>query len=400
MTQTNQSAGGRQNDRQAVAKSNLDTLRSMLGKMESQLRNALPRFLTPERMIRVATTTVQRVPKLLECDPITVVGAIMQAAQLGLEPDNVTGTAYMVPFWNSKQRRMECTLIPGYRGLMMLARRSKDIQAFDARVVKAGDLFAFEYGSRQFLTHKPAAAMALQNGGKDNGGAVYKFDPKAPEPETIAAYMIAFYGSNGLSQFQVMFRPELERVKEMTKSRNREGQIVGPWIEHPDAMFTKTVIRRGAKLLPFSIELQTAVSLDERAAAGRSQNLGLLVADSLGIDFTPAPEDDDEQTHGEPGTGDVVSDPARDSEVAALFSKLGYNDARQTTKLQEFRGRPADLLEYLRSEAAKPIAEATTKPAAQDPATPANSGGTDAAAKPEKDTTKPAKKNTAAKFKI
>jgi recombination protein RecT len=217
---------GRQ-DRAAFEASNLDTLRKMFDRLSKQLEAALPRHITADRMIRIATTTVQRVPKLLQCDPVTVIGAVMQSAQLGLECDNVAGAAYLVPFWNSKNNRLECNLIPGYRGLMMLARRSKEINTFDARCVKKGDKFDYAYGSAQFLLHQPLRER-LEN---------------PDDVETTAAYAIAFY-PGGAFQFHVMNRGELEKAKQFTKSRTREGEITGPWIEHPDAMRQKTVIRR------------------------------------------------------------------------------------------------------------------------------------------------------------
>jgi recombination protein RecT len=342
-------AQGQRADKEALRKSNLDTLRQMFARMTEQLRAALPRFITPERMIRVATTNVQRVPKLLECQPVTVVGALMQAAALGLEPDNIVGSAYMVPFWNSNKSAYECTLIPGYRGLMQLARRSRDISVFDAHVVKAGDLFDFEYGSTQYVKHKPATALALKEG---------KWQAQEKEPETVAAYMIAFYNGAKLAdgrppfQFHVMTRGELEKAKQTTKSRDKQNNIVGPWAEHPDAMYTKTVIRRGAKLLPFSIELQTAIALDEKAIAGKSQNLGAIVAGDLGVDFQAT--DDDETETGEGGdAGESGIDPELVRKLDAGFAALSYTEAQKTVKMQEFRGRLPELLEWLDAERAR-----------------------------------------------
>jgi len=353
---------GGQDARAAAQQQNLVTLKDMLQKMQKQLEAALPKFITADRMIRVAVTTVQRVPKLLTCHPVTVVGAIMQSAQLGLEPDNITGQAYLVPFWNTKNNRMECNLIPGYRGLMMLARRSKEIKAFDARVVKEGDLFDYEYGSGQFLKHKPAMGMKLD---EKTGIYVPMVTKNGAEPETIAAYMIAFYSGAPTGrdfQFHVMARPELDKAKQFTKSRTQEGEITGTWIEHPDAMRTKTAIRRGSKLLPFSIELQMAVSLEERAIAGKSQNLGILAAESLGMSFDATDEDEPE------GNGQSEpSDPELVKKLDGLFLALGFKQAERTVKMQEFRGRLPELADWLQAEQAKrakPAGSGTSEPAA------------------------------------
>lgn len=345
MSQPNQQ-GGRAAQMAKLRDENLRSLRGMFAKIQGQLAAALPHFITPERMIRVATTTVQRVPALLECDPVTVIGALMQSAQLGLEPDNVTGNAYLVPFWSGKNQRLECSLIPGYRGLMALARRSKEIGAFDARVVKRGEVFDFEYGSRQFLRHKPSLEMERSKDGV--------WVPKGGDAETVAAYAIAFYaGGPGralpdgspMFQFHVMSRPQLEDAKQFTKSRNREGEITGPWIEHEDPMFVKTVIRRAAKLLPFSVELMTAVGLEERAIGGKSQGLGVLGAEALGMEnYNQASEDEDETAQIDPELSKAIDD---------NFAALNYTPARRTVKLNEYKGRLPELLEWLKAEVLK-----------------------------------------------
>ncbi len=54
--------------------------------MKEQLAAALPRHMTAERMIRIATTEISKVPALGNCDTMSFVSAIVQCSQLGLEP--------------------------------------------------------------------------------------------------------------------------------------------------------------------------------------------------------------------------------------------------------------------------------------------------------------------------
>ena len=75
-----------------------DNVRGLLEKMKGQFEMALPKHVTPDRLIRVALTAVQNTPKLLECDRRSLLSAVMTCAQLGLEPDGVLGQAYLVPF--------------------------------------------------------------------------------------------------------------------------------------------------------------------------------------------------------------------------------------------------------------------------------------------------------------
>src|ERR1051325_4467360 len=82
---------------------NLTTLKDLLTRYKEQIAMALPRHLTPERMIRVALTAVSRSQKLQECNPATVAGCVVQASILGLEPDGILGEAYLVPFTTGRQ---------------------------------------------------------------------------------------------------------------------------------------------------------------------------------------------------------------------------------------------------------------------------------------------------------
>ncbi|MCY1300129.1 hypothetical protein D9M70_496880 [compost metagenome] len=55
-------------------------------------------------------------------------------------------------------------------------------------------------------------------------------------------------------------------------------------------MAKKTVIRRLFKYLPVSIELQTAVTLDERADAGLDQDNASIITGEYNVVDDPAPE--------------------------------------------------------------------------------------------------------------
>jgi len=220
-------------------------VRHLLERSKEQIQMALPRHMHVDRLIRVALTSVQRTPKLLECDQISLLAAIVQSAQLGLEPDGVLGHAYLVPYGKEVQ------LIPGYKGLVMLARRSGEVSSIDARVVYAGDTFRFAFGLEPKLEHVPAD----------------DHDDETP-PEVTHAYAVVRLKDGGY-QFDVMTRKQIEAIRK----RSRAGGS-GPWVTDFDEMAKKTVLRRALKLAPMSVEAQRAVALDEMAEAGISQALG------------------------------------------------------------------------------------------------------------------------------
>jgi recombination protein RecT len=223
---------------------NLGNLQTLLEKYKRQIAAAIPNHLTPERLIRIALTAVSRSPGLMECDPLTICGCVIQAAQLGLEPDNVLGECYLVPFNNTKTRKKECQLIIGYRGMLRLARNSGELKFVNAQVVRERDSFEFVEGTEPSLTHKRAAG--------DRGKPV--------------AYWACASLRTGGSQFVVMTKREAEEHRDrFAKARDTA------WRDDFDSMALKTALRRLCKLLPKSAQAQIATSLDEAHEAGRSQ---------------------------------------------------------------------------------------------------------------------------------
>lgn len=252
------------------AKDKVNTVRNLLEKCKSQIAMALPKHMTPDRMMRVAMTEIQKTPALLDCSPVSLVAAVIQASQLGLEI-GVLGQAYLVPFKGS------VTLIPGYRGLVQLARRSGEIVSIEARIVHAKDLFTVAYGLNPDLTHKPWMPTPDEKVTKEGPGPV------------LCAYACARFKDGGY-QFEVMSLRELDAIKNRSKSSSN-----GPWVTDTEEMYRKTVTRRLCKWLPASIELARALELDNNAEEGLPQDLSSV------IDIQPEAEDTEKAPAGRLG---------------------------------------------------------------------------------------------------
>jgi len=219
---------------------------------KAQIALALPKHMTAERLARIALTEVRKTPALGKCDQTSFLGAIMQCAQLGLEPGGALGHAYLLPFENRKKDITEVQLIVGYRGMIDLVRRSGQIMSIEARAVYEADHFDVQLGLHSDLVHIPA------------------WDAHDRGPLRFV-YAVAKLKDGG-TQFEVMSRVEVERVR----AKSRAGQS-GPWVDHFEEMAKKTVIRRLFKYLPVSIELAQAVALDEQAEDGRPQDNPLTI---------------------------------------------------------------------------------------------------------------------------
>lgn len=273
------------NDKRGLMMANQKTVMGLLEQMKGEIARCLPSHLTPDRMARIAMTELRKTPKLQECDPMSFIAAIMQASQLGLEP-GIMGSCYLIPFFNSKLGKFECTFMPGYRGFLDLARRSGQIKSLVARAVYENDVFEYEYGLEERVTHKPAM---------DERG------------ELKAVYAVALLKDGG-HQFEVMSKREIEAVRQKSQGKN-----AGPWTEYYDEMARKTVVRKLFKWLPCSVEMQKAVSLDELQEVGK-QNIKAAASEEFDMDFVIDAE-----------TGEVTEMP---KDAGALNDLIAKNKAK------------------------------------------------------------------------
>ncbi len=247
------------NTQLTVAKEKLDTIGAMLEKRKDMLAQILPRHIRPERLIKVALMAINRQPALLDCTPASLFQALMLAGQLGLEPDGVLGSAYLIPYGK------QATLIPGYRGLIDLARRSGQIKSIEAHLIRKNDKFECAFGLSPVLTHSP----------------VFPGDQEYLKNEhIIGAYAVAKLVDGG-EQFEVMSRAEIDAIRGRSKASGS-----GPWVTDYGEMARKTVVRRLVKYLPISVELSTALEADNRADTG----VGIIDLINLPAEVLPQEE--------------------------------------------------------------------------------------------------------------
>lgn len=222
----------------------LDIVRSK--SFQAQMALALPKSMTAERLTRIVMTECRKVPALMQCNQESFFGAVLQCAQLGLEPGSALGHCYLLPFGNGKSRdgRPNCQLIIGYRGMIDLARRSGQIVSINAYCVHEADEFEYELGLHPDIHHRPS--------------------PLAERGPVTYVYAVAVLKGGGV-QFEVMSRAEIEAVRVQSKAGKS-----GPWVTHWEEMARKTVVRKLFKYLPVSIEAVRAVEIDEKSDRGEA----------------------------------------------------------------------------------------------------------------------------------
>ena len=130
------------------------SIADLIKAMEPEIKKALPEVITPERFTRMALSALNTTPKLQECTQMSFLAALMNAAQLGLEPNTPLGQAYLIPYNN--KGTMECQFQIGYKGLIDLGYRNPQIQIISAQAVYENDEFEYELCLTPKLEHRPA----------------------------------------------------------------------------------------------------------------------------------------------------------------------------------------------------------------------------------------------------
>jgi len=295
-------------------------IEALVAKKRDDIVSTLPSTIDPDHFISVALQAVTRQPRLLECTPLSILKALRDAAELGLEPSGLMGQAYLVPY--RRGQTYEAQLLPGYRGLIDLARRSGEVQTIEARVVRQRDDFDFEYGTNQHIRHRPYMNLTGEREPdyENERGELVRGKP-LDAGEYVAAFARAVLTS-GVETFDVMSIAEVNAIRARSQSANS-----GPWATDYAEMARKTIAKRLLKYLPLSsTRLQRALEIDSAfegevatvsasapaRAALQASVLGAKAASDVHGD-AQRPESDDE------GEDDSIIESAESDDEGAVF---------------------------------------------------------------------------------
>lgn len=192
----------------------------------------LPAGMDLDRFAAISIQAIVKNPDILTCTPESVVQAIIEAAQDGLEPTGARGGAHLVKFGN------EAVLIRDYRGVIRIIVESGAAKRVEAHEVRHGDEFAIDYSSPQPLTHRP----------------------KLPPAGEVFGYYALFWLPDGSQQVEFMTVDDIEKVR--AKSRGKDSFM---WTEFFGQGARKTVIKRGANYLNLRPEIRERLMREDQA---------------------------------------------------------------------------------------------------------------------------------------
>jgi recombination protein RecT len=231
-----------------------------MDKLKPQLARALPTHMNADRMARLALTAFSTTPALQQCDPKSIAGSIMTAAQLGLEP-GINGQGYLIPY------KETCTFVPGWKGLVDLVARSGRATVWTG-AVRAGDEFEYQLGDTPFCKHKPGDE-----------------DDDAPFTHV---YAIGRVRDAAMPVIEVWSRAKVQKhLKKYNKVGNRHYALAD---ENNLEMYArKCALLQVLKYMPSSIELANAIVASNAAEEGHGVTIeNGIVVDMGGSESEPA----------------------------------------------------------------------------------------------------------------
>lgn len=302
-----------------------------------QIAAVLPAHITADKFKRIVVSAVTQNPDLLKADQRSLFNACVKCASDGLVPD---GREAALVVFNTKQRFKDeagrwqerwlqmAQYMPMVRGIIKLARQSGDIKQIGAHCVYEEEVkqgrFKLTYGDGEQMHHEPIL-----------------YGDRGPMVLVYAA--VTF--TDGSVQREFLNMQDIAKIRAVSRSKDKDGNPYGPWKDWFEEMAKKSAIRRVAKYLHLSADVQRAIDRDEEESEFEKDRKATLrlAASQLGAAQI---EDHAEPAH-DPETGEIVEDVTADADAS--------QDAPEDRAEDEF-----DYEGYLTGEAAQAAAWKTS----------------------------------------
>lgn len=270
-----------------TTKNPITTICEGVVEMQGKFAAVLPSHIPMERFERAALTAIQSTPNLATASRQSIYNSLLKAAQDGLVID---GREAALVIYNVKGGGKIAQYMPMVAGVIKKVRNSGQLATISAHVVHEADHFDYELGDDEGISHRPAMG--------DRGNP-------------IAAYAIAKL-KDGSIQREVMSVIEIEEIRASSRAKSS-----GPWVTHWSEMARKTVIRRLAKYLPQSSDLDIVMADDvlydtapKKRASAKKTTPRPKRLEKVAAEVEPEQEEEGEPFDSE--TGELVGDRAED----------------------------------------------------------------------------------------
>ena len=310
---------------------------------DRQIASILPRHIPSEKFQRILIGAMSAQPDVSKAAASSAEGKanlireVMKAAQDGIVLDGREGA--LVTFTRKKKKKnqsdadefyQEIKYMPMVQGVLKRLRNSGEIASVECEVVYENDFFDLEKGDNAFLKHRPWYV-------RDNEGI--------HEPGKLRLAYVSALLKDGTRVREVMNRYDIAKIKAASRSKDRQGNLVGPWKDWEDEMWRKSVLHRAAKYLPKSSDKETGESVTQ--LLDRDTELYTDVGDANDIEDDRGGDD-----RGEPGDGGLPATGADfelkqetvDPNTGEIITVKKEDDAPKTTGARTRRSaEPKDV---------------------------------------------------------
>lgn len=237
--------------------------------VKSHIARLVEDMMTPERCISIFWHCCQKTPLLQQCAPVTLIASLKNLLMMRCEPDGIHG--YLVPFW-AKDREtgkpvLTCVSVPSARGLMRMA-RSNGVTNLNIGIVREGEPFSWRLDDGKFTM-----------------GHISEWDDSEA---AIRGFYCTWTDKDSYLHGERMSLHAVECIMNRTKSRNKKGEIVGPWKDDFGQMGLKTVIKRASKQWDLPLRIQEALqTADDQEFGKEMRNVTPEKADGPAEGETP-----------------------------------------------------------------------------------------------------------------
>ncbi|MFF8997091.1 recombinase RecT [Streptomyces achromogenes] len=244
---------------------------AMVEHYRNDLAMVMPSHVKPDTFVRLAVGVLRRDKNLAlaaQNNPAALMGALMDAAQLGLTPG--TEQYYLVP--RKQKGRLEIQGIRGYQGEIELIYRAGAVSSVIVEVVRQADTFRYTPGRDERPLHE------------------IDWDVEDRGPLRLV-YAYAVMKDGATSKVVVLNRAQVMKAKLMSQGSDSQ---YSPWQKHEEAMWMKTAAHRLTKWVPTSAEYMRE-QLRAQADVAAERQATPAAAAPAGTAPAPVPVEPDEE---------------------------------------------------------------------------------------------------------
>lgn len=213
--------------------------------------------------ISFALQHINKSKKLKECDPNSILQAVVNISNVGLTLNPASREAYLIPRYNGSTRQTEAVLDPSYIGLTKLLTDTGSIISITTQLVYDGDVFEMDVANNSNpVRHRPQLV-------KERRGKL------------LGVYALATL-HNGVRQVEWMDVDDVNAIRDRSETyKAYVDQKISTctWVSDYGEMCRKTVIKRIYKFLPRTEKLDfvdRAIEMDNKDYSASDEQVNYI----------------------------------------------------------------------------------------------------------------------------